>query len=59
MKIFTNSTYNELAEAIIGRIEIETKCKNKDCSETEIEEKTSKFDEIFEGYFPSLLDSEC
>ena len=59
IKIFTNSTYNELANAIRGRIDIETKCKNKNCSINEIKEKTSKFDEIFEGYFPSLLDSEC
>ena len=58
-KIFTDSSYNELGNALRGRLEIEKKCKNTNCDISEIETKTAKFDELFRGYFPSLLDSEC
>ena len=58
-KIFTDNTYNELGNAIRNRLEIERDCKEKDCDFSQIKTKTSKFDEIFKGYFPSLLDSEC
>ena len=58
-KIFTDPEYKELGDALKERLEIERDCKNKDCDLAEIAKKTKKFDEIFEGYFPSLLDSEC
>ena len=58
-KIFTDSEYNELGDAIRGRLEIERDCKTRDCDISEIKSKTSKFDKLFEGYFPSLLDPEC
>ena len=53
-KIFTDISYKELGDAIRDRLEIE-----RDCDISEIKTKTSKFDEIFEGYFPSLSNSEC
>ena len=58
-QIFTDSTYSELGTALRDRLDIEKKCKNKNCDITEIENKTSSFDYLFKGYFPSLLDSEC
>ena len=58
-QIFIDSSYNELGEALRGRLEIETKCKEKNCDYSEIKNKTKKFDDLFKGYFPSLLDSEC
>jgi hypothetical protein len=58
-KIFTDSSYSELGDALRGRLEIERDCKTKDCDVSEIGKKTSNFDKIFKGYFPSLLDPEC
>ena len=58
-KIFTDSSYRELGNAFRGRLEIERDCKTRNCSISEIESKTSAFDKIFKGYFPSLLDTEC
>ena len=58
-KIFTEPEYSELGNAIKERLEIEKKCQNNDCSQDEIKEKSLNFDNIFKGYFPSLLDSEC
>ena len=58
-KIFTEPEYSELGNSLKERLEIENKCKNKDCTQDEIKEKTSSFDNIFKGYFPSLLDKEC
>ena len=58
-KIFTDSSYSELGNALRDRLEIEKNCKIKNCDISEIKTKTEKFDEIFKGYFPSLLDSEC
>ena len=58
-KIFTSPDYKELGNALRDRLEIERDCKEKNCDISEIEAKTKKFDEIFEGYFPSLLDYEC
>ena len=58
-KIFTDSSYEELGNALKGRLELERDCKTKECDISEIEAKTTKFDNIFKGYFPSLLDSEC
>ena len=58
-KIFTDSSYNDLGNAIKDRLEIERICKNKNCNISEVEKKTSSFDKIFKGYFPSFLDPEC
>ena len=58
-KIFTEPEYNELGTALKDRLEIEKKCENRNCDTEEIKEKTSNFDNIFKGYFPSLLDEEC
>ena len=58
-KIFTDSEYEELGNALKERIEIERDCKNKNCDTSLIESKSENFDKIFKGYFPSLLDSEC
>ena len=58
-KIFTSKDYEELGNALKGRLEIEKDCNEKKCTLSQIETKTKKFDDIFKGYFPSLLDSEC
>ena len=58
-KIFTDSKYKELGEAIKSRLDTEKECKAKDCPASTIKEKTAKFDNIFKGYFPSLTDTEC
>ena len=59
VRLLSDPTYSELSEAIKQRIDAETECKNKDCSYNEIKSKTEKFDNLFKGYFPSLLDEEC
>ena len=53
-KIFTDSKYKELGDALKERIDYEKKCKNLQCTDT-----TPKFDKLFKGYFPSVTDSEC
>ena len=58
-KIFTDSSYKELADAIRERLELERYCNINTCYSNNINNRTSKFDGIFKGYFPSLLDSEC
>ena len=58
-QIFTDSSYNDLGNAIKDRLEIERICKNKKCNISEIEDKSSSFDNIFKGFFPSFLDPEC
>ena len=58
-KIFTDSSYKELADAIRERLELERYCNNNACYRNYINKRTSKFDGIFKGYFSSLLDSEC
>ena len=58
-KIFTDPEYKELGDALRDRLEIEKYCKKRNCGNDLIKNKTEKFDEIFKGYFPSLLDSEC
>ena len=57
--LFTNDNYKDFATAIRERINIENKCKNTNCDTSEIKIGTSKFDEIFKDYFPSLTDAEC
>ena len=57
--IFIEPEYKELGDALRDRIEIENDCYSKDCNLDIIKQKTEKFDEIFKGYFPSLLDPEC
>ena len=58
-KIFTDSKYKELGDAIKSRLDTEKECKAKDCPASTIKEKSAKFDNIFKGYFPSLTDAEC
>ena len=58
-KIFLDSSYKELDDALRGRLEIERDCKKNNCESSEIKSKTSKFDNLFKGYFPSLLDPDC
>ena len=58
-QIFTDSSYNDLSNAIKDRLEIERIYKNKKCNISEIEDKSSSFDNIFKGFFPSFLDPEC
>ena len=58
-KIFTDQSYKELGDALRDRLEIETDCLNRYCGYSEIGPKSEKFDNLFKGYFPSLLDSEC
>ena len=53
-KLFTDSKYKELGDALKERIDYEKKCRNLKCSDT-----TPKFDQIFKGYFPSVTDTEC
>ena len=54
-KIFTDPSYEELGNALRDRLY----CEENTCNKNTLNNKTSKFDEIFKGYFPSLLDSEC
>ena len=58
-KIFTDTKYKELGEAIKSRIDTERECKSTACSSSTLKSRTAKFDNIFKGYFPSLTDSEC
>ena len=58
-KIFLDSSYKELADALRERLELERYCNNNACYSNYITQKTSKFDKIFKGYFPSLSDPEC
>ena len=58
-KLFTDSKYSELGEALKARIDTEKQCKTIHCSASTLKSKTTKFDAIFKGYFPSLTDSEC
>ena len=58
-KIFIDPEYQELGNALKERLEIERDCCEKNCETSEIEAKSEKFDDIFKGYFPSLLNSEC
>ena len=58
-KIFLDPLYKELGDAIKERLELERYCNNNDCKSNNIGKKTKKFDAIFKGYFPSLLDKEC
>ena len=58
-KIFLDPLYKELGDAIKERLELERYCNNNDCKSNNIDKKTKKFDTIFKGYFPSLLDKEC
>ena len=53
-KIFTDDKYKELGDALKERIAYENKCRNKQCSD-----KTPKFDKLFNGYFPSVSESDC
>ena len=56
-KIFTDSSYKELGDAIRERLAVENACLNdkKMCSNLE----AKKFDSYFKGYFPSLEDKDC
>lgn len=54
-KIFTDSKYKELGDALRERIGYEKKCRNLNCNN----ESTPKFDKLFKGYFPSVTDTEC
>ena len=54
-KIFTDPLYEELGNALRDRLY----CEENACNKSTLNNKTAKFDEIFKGYFPSLLDSEC
>ena len=53
-KIFTDSKYKELGDALKERINYEIKCQNSKCTDS-----TPKFDKLFKGYYPSVLDSDC
>ena len=53
-RLFTDSKYKELGDALKERLDYEKKCKNSKCEDT-----TPKFDKLFKGYFPSISDSEC
>ena len=57
--LFTDDKYKDFADAVRGRINIENKCKNTNCISSVIKTYTSKFDNIFKGYFPSLNDADC
>ena len=58
-KIFIDESYNEISEALKGRLEIERDCETTDCNINTIKSKTEKFDNLYKDYFPSLLDPEC
>ena len=58
-KIFTDSQYSTLGQAIKSRIDTERECKSKNCQANYIKTQTAKFDSLFKGYYPSLTDSEC
>ena len=54
-KIFNDPSYKELGNALKERLF----CEQNKCYSAELKNKSEKFDEIFKGYFPSLLDPEC
>ena len=58
-KIFNDAKYTQLGAAVKSRIDLETKCRNKNCAASDLKLGSSKFDSLFKGYFPSLTDSEC
>lgn len=58
-KIFTDPLYEELGNAIRNRIKVENECQTSICLKYLIKYKIEKFEELFKGYFPSLLDKEC
>ena len=58
-KIFTDPKYTQLGEAIKSRIDLETKCRNKNCAARDLKFGSTKFDSLFKGYFPSLTDPDC
>ena len=53
-KLFTDSKYKEFGDAIKERINYEINCQYVPCDDS-----TPKFDKLFKGYYPSVLDSEC
>ena len=56
-KIFTDPSYKELGDALRDRLYCEqNRCYSFSSSTYK---RNEKFDEIFNGYFPSLLDNEC
>ena len=58
-KIFKDEKYKELSDALRERMNLEKKCANQQCSEETIKQSSEKFDGLFKGYFPSLLDKDC
>ena len=58
-KLFLDPSYKELGDAIRERLELERLCSKSFCYEIDIKRRNKKFDEIFKGYFPNLLDPEC
>lgn len=62
-KLFKSTEYQDFAEAIRERIELENTCGKSTldlkCTKEFIKEKSVKFNSIFRFYFPSLEDEEC
>ena len=59
-KLFNCSeSYSNFAEAIRERIDLEKECKDKKCSQSDIESKSAKFNYYFKDYFLSLTLDEC
>ena len=58
-KLFKSEEYSKFAEAIRERINLEKECKEKKCSESDIESKGIQFNYYFKEYFPSLTLDEC
>ena len=58
-KLFLDPSYKELGDALRERLDLERICSKYICYKIDINKRNKKFDAIFKGYFPSLLDPEC
>ena len=58
-QLFKQSKYKKFAEAINNIYKVEKECKDKVCSESEIDSLTKTFKEVYGDILPSYADSEC
>jgi len=58
-RIFTDPKYEELGNALRERIKLENQCHESHCFKYLATDNKDKFEQLFKGYFPSLLHKEC
>ena len=57
--LFESEEYQDFAKAIRERLKLETLCRDKQCTQQEIQENSQIFNKYFYNYFPSLDLTEC